>query len=248
MGGLHGYEVPLETEDGVMPTFVTWPKTGGPFPPVIFYMDAPGMREELRNMSRYIAEQGYVVILPDMYYRVGKIRFDRDGLHSGPQFMAVMRAARDSISNELIASDTGAMLEYIDALPQAKKGPVGCAGYCMSGRFVVTVMARFPERMAAGASLYGTQIVTEEDDSPHLFVDRIKGELYLAFAETDSYVPDNVIPDLTAALEKTGVKYSLKVFKGTEHGFCFAERSQYHEPSAKQVWLDMLDLYARKLK
>lgn len=248
MSALHSYEFALETADGVMPTFVTWPKSGeGPFPAVIFYMDAPSIREELRNMSRHIAEQGYVVLLPDLYYRVGTIRFDRDGLHKGPQFMAVMRACRDSISNAATMDDTRALLSYIDNIPQAKPGPVGCVGYCMTGRSVVTAMATFPDRLAAGASLYGTQIVTDEADSPHLIVDRIKGEMYLGFAEEDSYVPDNVIPDLTAALEKTDVNYTLKIFPGTEHGFCFAERSQYHEPSAKEVWDKMFDLFKRNL-
>lgn len=245
---LRSYEFPLETSDGIMPTFVTRPTAEGAYPPIIFYMDAPGIREELRNMAHYIAAQGYIVLLPDLFYRVGKLRFDREGLQRGPQFLAVMKAARDSISNAAIMDDTRALLATIDSIPQAKDGLVGCVGYCMSGRFVVTAMGTFPDRLAAGASLYGVQIVTGEEDSPHRLADRIKGELYFGFAEEDSYVPDNVIPDLKTALDAHNVTYTLKVFPKTTHGFCFAERSQYHEASALQVWRDMFELYDRTLR
>ena len=66
----------VTTKHGRMPCFVACPDGAGPFPPIIFYMDAPGTREELRNMARRIARHGYFCILPDMYYRLGTVRFD----------------------------------------------------------------------------------------------------------------------------------------------------------------------------
>ena len=71
------------------------------------------------------------------------------------------------------------------------------------------------------------QIVTDKEDSPHLTVNKIKGELYYAFAEHDQCVPENVIPDLKAALNKADVKATVEVFPGTHHGFCFPERAVY---------------------
>src|ERR1700734_809665 len=98
----------VTTKHGRMPTFVACPDGDGPFPAIIFYMDAPGMREELRNMARRIARHGYFCILPDMYYRLGTILFDLNRRDDG--MSGVVRAAMNSLSNALVTDDTAAML------------------------------------------------------------------------------------------------------------------------------------------
>jgi carboxymethylenebutenolidase len=206
-----------------MPTFAACPDGPGLYPGIIFYMDAPGIREELRNMARRIAKQGYFCVLPDMYYRLGTIRLDiarRDDAMG-----AVFRAAMNSLTNAGVVDDTAALLAYFDAQEKAKPGLVGCVGHCMSGQYITAVSARFPHRMAAVASLYGVGIITDEEDSPHLLLDKVKGELYYAFAETDHAVPTHIPGELKQALDKADVKHELKVFPGTQHGFCFPERA-----------------------
>ncbi|WP_428492247.1 dienelactone hydrolase family protein [Rhodopila sp.] len=237
--------VTVTTKHGRMPAFAACPDGPGPFPAVIFYMDAPGTREELRNMTRRIAKQGYFCLLPDMYYRLGTVRFDiprRDDAMSG-----VIRASMNSITNALVTDDTAAMLAWFDASDKASPGPVGCVGHCMSGCYITTVASRFPHRIKAAASLYGVNIVTDKADSSHLLLPQVKGELYYAFAEHDQSVPASVIPDLRAALAKTDVANSVKVFGGTHHGFCFAERAVYDAEAAEQTWSDIFDLWKRRL-
>ena len=102
--------------------------------------------------------------------------------------------------------------------------------------------------LAAAASLYGVKIVTDQPDSPHLLVDKIKGELYYAFAEHDASVPDHVIPDLKTALAKTDVKNTIKIFPGTQHGFAFPERAVYETIASEQTWADMFAMWDRHLK
>ena len=94
--------------------------------------------------------------------------------------------------------------------------------------------------MAAAASLYGVKIVTDQPDSPHLLVDKIKGELYYAFAEHDAAVPDHVIPDLKAALAKTDVKNTIKIFPNTHHGFAFPQRWCDDKSAAERHWERLL--------
>ncbi len=117
----------------------------------------------------------------------------------------------------------------------------------MSGCYITTVSARFPHRMMAAASLYGVNIVTDKPDSSHLLLPMIKGELYYAFAEHDQSVPAHVVPELRSALAKTDVANTVKVFAGTHHGFCFAERAVYDTVAAEQTWADIFDLFKRKL-
>jgi len=174
-------DVIVTTKHGGMPTFLAAPEGGDQHPGIIFYMDAPGIREELRNMARRIAKHGYVCLLPDMYYRLGTVRFDiprRDDGMSG-----VIRASMNHLTNARVIDDTAGLLAYFDALDIVTPGKVGCVGHCMSGQYITTVAAKFPHRMAAAASLYGVGIVTDKEDSPHLLVGEVKGELYYAFAE-----------------------------------------------------------------
>jgi carboxymethylenebutenolidase len=101
--------------------------------------------------------------------------------------------------------------------------------------------------MRAAASLYGVNIVTDKPDSSHLLLPLVQGELYYAFAEHDQSVPAQVIPELRASLARTDVANTVKVFEGTHHGFCFAERAVYDPPAAEQTRTDIFDLWNRRL-
>jgi carboxymethylenebutenolidase len=144
--------------------------------------------------------------------------------------------------------DTAAFLGFLDGQEKAKPGPVGIVGYCMSGRYVTTAAARFPNRIAAAASLYGVGIVTDAPDSPHLLVDRIPGEMYFSFAEMDEHVPGAVIPALRTALDKAGARYELDVHPGSHHGFQFPERDVYEPQAAEASWAKIFALWDRTLK
>ena len=239
-------EVVVTTKHGLMPTFAACPDGPGPYPGIIFYMDAPGIREELRNMARRIAKHGYFCLLPDMYYRLGTIRLDLAQRDEAK--MAVMRAVMNSLTNAFVVDDTAALLAYLDAQDRAKPGPVGCVGHCMSGQYITTVSACFPHRMAAAASLYGVGIITDKEDSPHRLLDKIKGELYYAFAETDHAVPAHIPGELKSLLDKTDIKHEVKVFPGTQHGFCFPERPVYDTLAAEETWSKIFAMWDRHLK
>ena len=236
-------QVNIKTPDGEMDCYISRPVETA-LPAIIFYMDVPGIREELRQMCRHIAEQGYVVILPDLYYREGKVRFD---LSKGEKELQRMFALGSKLTVEMIMRDTGGIVEYCRADPTITDR-IGCVGYCMSGQFVVAAAGHYPEDIKAAASLYGVRIVTDAPDSPHLMTDRMTAELYLGFAEHDPFVEEFVIPRLTTALDASNVKYLLETHPGTEHGFCFRERPAYHEKAAGKVWDRLFDLYSRSLR
>ena len=238
-------DVLVVTKYGRQPGFAVCPDEPGRFPGIILYMDAPGFREELRDQARRIAKHGYFCLLPDLYYRLGTIRFDIPRRNDA--MSVVIRGAMQSLTNAAIYDDTAGMLAFLDAQDKVAPGPVGCVGHCMSGPFAVSVAARFP-RIKAAASLYGVNMVTDQPDSPHLQLGQVNGELYLAFAEVDPSVPANVIPDLKAALAKTKVKHVLETIPGTHHGYCFAARADYNPVAAEGTWTKLFDLWDRNLK
>src|ERR1700704_244842 len=200
-------DVLVNTRYGRQPAFAACPDAPGPFPGIILYMDAPGFREELRVMGKRIAKHGYFCLVPDLYYRLGTLRFDIPRRNDA--MSVVIRGAMKSLSNTSVMDDTGGMLAFLDAQEKVKPGPVGCVGHCMSGPFALCAAARFP-RMKAAAALYGVSMVTDQPDSPHLLVPQVKGELYIGFAEVDPAVAANVIPDLKSALTKAGTRHVLE--------------------------------------
>ncbi|MBV8888806.1 MAG: dienelactone hydrolase family protein [Alphaproteobacteria bacterium] len=239
-------DVIVTTKYGQMPSFAACPEGPGAFPGIIFYMDAPGIREELRAMARRIARHGYFCILPDMYYRLGTLRFDTP--RRDDAMFQCIRAAMNSLTNAMVMDDTAGLIGYLDSQDRVKPGPLGCVGYCMSGQHITNAAAYFPHRMAASASLYGVGIITDKPDSPHLLLDKIKGELYYAFAETDRSVPAHIPGELKQALDNYDITFELKVFPGTEHGFAFPERPVYSTLAAEETWDRMFSMWDRTLK
>jgi carboxymethylenebutenolidase len=239
-------EIEVTTKHGRCLSFTACPEAESACPGIILYMDAPGYREELKNMARRIARHGYYCLVPDMYYRYGTLRFDT--ARRNDAMSNVIKAAWTSLTNADLVDDTAGFLAHLDAQPNVTAGAVGCVGYCMSGQFVTTIAARYAHRFGAVASLYGVKIVTDQADSPHLLVDQIKGEMLYLFAETDGSVPEHVVPTLQTALERAGVKHRIKTLPGTQHGFQFPERAAYAAAQSEQAWTLMFDLWDRNLK
>lgn len=236
----------VETPNGAMETFVVHPGGKGPFPVVVLYMDAPAIREELYDFARRIAGQGYYCALPDLYYRRGRIRFDVARMTADDR--EKMFGHMNSLSNAMVISDTEALLGVLAEQPAASEGAKGCIGYCMSGQFIMSVAGSFPDHFRASVSCYGVAIVTDKDDSPHKLAPNVKGEIFFAFAEKDEYVPDASIELLRQTLDDNGVDYRLEIYPGTEHGFCFPERSWcYAEGAAEDVWQRSFEMFGRQL-
>lgn len=235
----------LPGPDGEIPLFVTCPEREGPHPVVIFYMDAPGIREELRDMARRIATVGFYVVMPNLWYRWGGVSFTTNNRPAAEQ--EKMMALLKELTNAMVLSDTRVMLDWIAAQPEAAKAPMGCIGYCMSGQFVISVMGTMPETFQAGASLHGVGNITDKPDSPHLLADKISGELYFGFAEDDPHVPLSEVDELGEVLKAKGVAHEIEVHPGTLHGFVFPERACYVKDASERQWERVFSLFRRRL-
>src|SRR3978361_1514413 len=144
-------QIEIPTKDGHTTTFITHPERGRPFPVIIFYMDAPAIREELRDMARRLATSGYYVMLPNMYYRSGVMELGP--LPADPEAPERKRmfGYMNSINIPLVMEDTAALLAYADTQPAANAKIVGTVGYCMSGRYAVNAATHFPDPAKATA-------------------------------------------------------------------------------------------------
>ena len=229
--------VDVATADGRMLTSIFAPDDAWPVPAVILLMDAIGIRDELRNMARRLAGAGYVVALPNLYYRLGV-------LGTGPLPAAENISARTRISDMVesltmqgVMDDLRILIGYLRNHDKVDTGRLGVVGYCMSGRYAI----------GAAASIYGTHLVIDSPDSPHRAAARAQAALYFACAEVDPWVPLETVDALRAHLRTLPIDATVELYPGTEHGFAFSQRHSYDRQAAEQHWDRLLTLFSRNL-
>ena len=239
----------IPTDDGSMETFICRPERGAPRPPVLMLMDAPGIRDELYDMARRLATVGYSVLLPNLYYRSGRdTKFGPDVLVKESAEWIRMRSIRTALMIPPVMEDVAAMIAFVDKNPDmARPGSLGVHGYCMSGPFALAAAARYPDRIAAAASFYGTWIVSGAEESPHLSLAKIKGEAYISCAEIDDLAPLPMVAELQKLFDAAGTRGEIEIHPGVHHGFAFPQRAIYDKPAAERHWERLLDLYRRTL-
>ena len=202
----------------------------------------------MANSLPYVASWIVVPVspmVPDLYYRHGRNRFtpgdtDKERL-----------AHRNSIrpNNGQVVSDTEGLLKFIGNGEPTRPGPLGAIGYCMSGAFVFCAAGTYPERFRAAAIMYGTRMVTDSGDSPHLLAGKLQGELYCGFAEKDIHVPQSEVDQLTEAIKGCPVTSLIEQHPGTEHAFQFPGRAgAYHKEAAERGWERIFAMFERQLK
>jgi carboxymethylenebutenolidase len=243
---MHERTTEITTADGRMPTFVTRPDGGGPHPVVVFYMDALGIREELKDMARRIGTVGYCVVLPNLFYRDGGPSFDPALLATAGPDPEMMRLNM-ALTHAHVLADTAALLAALDDDPAADTGRMAAIGYCMGGRHAYAAAGSFPDRVRAMASLHGGFQVTDRPDSAHLLTRHIEGECYFGFAADDDLAPPAHQRIIREQLETHGVAHRIEVHPGTLHGFTFPERHCHHHEAAERVWERLFDLFRRRL-
>jgi len=246
--------VEIETPEGRMDAFVAHPE-GEPRPSVVLLMDIWGLREELFDVARRVAAAGYYCLLPNTYYRQGKVRFEyrnecgeMRSMESLPwDVQEAVRAQMWALTDDMIRRDARPALDFLAREP-VRPGTKGVVGYCMGGRHALCIAAHHPDDFRATASLHGTRLVTEAADSVHLLADRFKGEIYCGFAEQDSLAPPETIATLRSLLEgRENVRYQFEVHAGTGHGYSLPDRDIYDAQATNRDWNRIFAMFDRQL-
>jgi carboxymethylenebutenolidase len=240
--------VTIETKDGVCPASLSRPKEGT-WPAVILFMDAPGIRPTLVEMAERLASHGYVVLLPDLFYRAGPYEpVDPATLFSDPERRAWFEKFYSSTSPAKARADTAAFLSFLDAQPEVRGPKVGCVGYCMGGGMALTAAGAYPDRVAAAASFHGGRLATSHPESPHLLAPRMKGHIYVAGAENDASFPEEQRIVLEKSLAGAGVRHVVETYAGARHGFAVPDNPSYEREAAERHWESLLKLFRETLE
>ena len=225
-----------------MTTFVYHPEHDGPHPVVFYLMDAPGIRPALKDMAARLADAGYYVMLPYLYYRGGSFR----EFGQSDEDMHACTALMDTVTPTNIVGDARALLDVADADPAARPGDVGAVGFCMSGGLVVSLARALPERVAAIASIHGAWLVRNSPDSPHLDLDTVRAEAYFAWVAGDRTAPPDSMVVMRDALNAADVSHTMDVITSAQHGFALPG-PRYDRVASELHWERVHSLLRRRL-
>lgn len=240
-------KITISTADGECPSYVITPISEGPWPAVIFYMDAGGIRPAMIQMAERLAEAGYVVLLPDLFYRFGPYGpLVPEEVFKG-DVMAILGPLMVTTDNARAAADSEAFLSYLHGRADVAGG-FGAVGFCMGGGMALTAAATYAERVAAVASFHGGNLATDAPTSPHLLASKLKAEVYVAVAENDDHYPQEMAARFEKAMAEAGVSYRSETFTGAAHGWMTTDFPAFNEAASDRGWAELLALFDRTLR
>lgn len=242
--------VSIRTRDGDCPVDIFTPSQGaGPWPGVIFFMDGLGARPAVRALAQQLADTGYVVLLPDIYYRYGRYApLDPAAVFASGNLLAIIAPMRATTNERKAAQDAEALIACLDARDDVAGRKIGVVGFCMGGAMALTTAAMYPDRIAAAASFHGGNLVTDAPTSAHLVAPQIRGEVYIAAADNDSSYPPEMAERLEAVLRDAGVAYSAETYAGAAHGWMKPDFPVYDAAAAERGWTQLSALFDRTLR
>ena len=241
-------EVSIKTSDGVCPASVFMPEgEEGPWPAVIFFMDGLAIRPTLWEMGQRLADNGYLVLMPDLYYREGPYEpMVPAEVWTSEEKRATLMKMIGSLTLERKIADAGAFIGFLSLSPKVKGGRIGTVGYCMGGNYALTAAGAYPDRFAAIASFHGGGLATDSPDSPHHFVKGITGRVYVAGAIEDAHFDDTQKERLEAALTEAGVDHLIETYPA-HHGFAVPDVPSFNAEAAERHWENLFKLLKETL-
>jgi carboxymethylenebutenolidase len=247
-------DVTIKTPDGTCDASFIHPTTGK-HPGVLIWADAFGLRPSMRDIGKRIAAEGYSVLVPNPFYRTAKAPVFNDVASFNFQNQED-RAKLQTFTGPLgvagnVEKDAAAYIAFLDAQPQVDRAKkIGTQGYCMGGPLVVRTCATVPDRVGAGASFHGGNLVTDRPDSPHLLAPKIKARMYFGIASNDDMRQPDAKNKLREAFAAAHVQAEIEVYPAL-HGWCVPDMPKgengmpiYSKPDAERAWGKLVALYA----
>lgn len=242
-------QVEIPTPAGTVDALLVRPDTRKTLPGVIQLTDGLGFRQAHADLSTRIAERGYVVLTPNIYYRTTRPpAFDFDADFTSERTMNRFRELTGPLTPDAMAADGSAYVDFLSAQHRVSRGPMGVVGFCFAGQIALRVAAARPDRVTAAASFHGGNLVTDTERSPHLVLPLVKARLYFGHAVSDRSMPADAVEKLEAALRSWGGTYQSETYDGALHGWMIAGGKAYHPEHAERGFVKLMELLDNTLR
>ena len=251
-----GKEIAITSGAGKMDAYVAHPDGEGPFPLVLLFMDVWGLREELFRIVRRVAAEGYYCVVPNLFYRDGKARYEERNADGrmlsfdkiAPAMQVKLRDLSGTVTRARAREDIAAVLEFCRQEP-VDPGPAGSVGFCLGGRVIFFAGQEFPARFRANASLHGTRLIADASDSVHRLIGRMRGELYCGYGEHDSLCGPDVAAEIARlCADNPDLRYRGQIHPGAGHGYSLPDRDIYDHKATEADWAAIFAMFGRMLK
>jgi carboxymethylenebutenolidase len=216
---------------------------------VIHYTDIGGIRASQQQMAQQLAGTGYVVLMPNIFYRTEELPLFDFPLKFGEERTTKRLAELSSpLTPEAITRDASDYVDFLARQDFVKPGSMGVVGYCFAGKMALyTALAR-PDKIAAAASLHGGGLATTAPNSPHLtLIPSLTARLYFGHATNDNSMPADAIERLKHALVAWGGEYESEVYEGAFHSWTVPDSPVYNQPQADRAFHELTQLFADTL-
>jgi carboxymethylenebutenolidase len=242
-------DVNVPMASGVSDSVLFYPEGKGPWPAVLVWTDILGLRPVFREMGSRLAAQGYVVLVPNPFYRNAKAPVvDGSFDFNKPEDRAKVMPLAAALTADANISDAKAYVAFLDAQSQTdKKKKMGVQGYCMGGPLTFRTAATQSSRIGAAVTFHGGGLATDKPDSPHLMISQMKAEVLCCVAANDDKNDPTAKDKLKAAFAAAHLTASVEVFDGCNHGWTVRGSQVYNEAGAERAWSEMSALYKRVL-
>ena len=247
--------IQISTPDGPCTTELVVPDGKGPWPAVIVFFDAAGLRPAQTHIAERIAKLGYLVVQPDLFHRAPPVS---SIIGDPPTLAALMKVFADparrgefvgkyygpALAYDNLRTTIGAVLDHLASRGDVT-GRVGTTGYCMGGNAAVRAATVFGDRIHATAAFHPGRLVTDEPDSPHAHVATIKSRVYIGPAHGD--LPAEAEEKLRAALDAARVRYDIEHYDA-KHGYAVDDSEAYDRAAAERHYGALDSLYRDTLR
>lgn len=242
-------EIEIPLADGTSEGFLYREETAGRRPGVLYLTDIGGIRAANREMARRLAGEGYSVLMPNLFYRTGRLPlFDFPFQFGEERTNRRLAELRGPLTPDAMDRDAAALVDFLAGLDSVAPGSAGVVGFCFSGAMAMRVAAARPDRIAAAASFHGGGLFTETPASPHLLLPRIQAELYFGHAVQDRSMPEEAIEKLNRALAEWGGTFESEIYEGAFHGWTVLSSPVYNEPQAERAFRKLTGFFRRTLR
>lgn len=245
---IQGLDIEVKTLDGTADAFFVHPKNGK-HPGVLIWPDIFGLRPAFKGMATRLAEGGYAVLVVNPFYRIKRAPTAPEHPDfNDPATRDALMKMKDSLSAATAQVDAKAFVAYLDgqsAVDGTRK--IGTTGYCMGGPLALRTAGAVPDRVGAAATFHGGGLVTDQPDSPHLLIPKMKAQFLIAIAENDDAKEPTAKDTLRTAFAAAKLPAEIEVYAGTKHGWCPTDSPVYDHDQAEKAWSRMLALFTRAL-
>jgi carboxymethylenebutenolidase len=241
-------DVQIPTSDGVSSGSLHVPDGAGPWPGVVVFPDAFGLRDTMRDMGDHLASLGYVALVPDVFYRAGDwAPFDPATAFTDQKERGRLFGLMSGLTNGRVIADADAYADFLLARPEVRGTAVGTTGYCMGGRMSLLAAGGIGDKIAAAASFHAARVAIPDDpNSPHLAADNIRAAVYVAGSIEDQGFTAEHAELLDSALTSAGVPHTIEFYPG-HHGFAVPDNAPYDPALADRHWEALRGFYAERL-